>query len=117
MIFHPPFATEPNLGDSLENYVEWMRIIVKEVIPNCYQTNVEFIYDSKTSTALCFCIFNGTHTKTPEGSNLPPPTMKHVATDCSFTILLNKEGKISNMVKVWNSEWFQKALGWMEGYS
>ena len=89
----------------------------QKVMPKCYQTNVELIYHSKTSTALCFCIFNGTHTKTPEGSNLPPPTMKHVATDCSFTILLDKEGKISNMVKVWNSEWFQKALGWMEGYS
>ena len=114
MIFQPPLATEPNLGGLLENYVEWMSIMVKEVMPKCYQTSVEFIYDSKTNTALCFGIFNGTHTKTPEGSFLPPPTMKCVESDYTFNIMLNTEGQISNMVKVWNSEWFQKALGWMD---
>ena len=113
MIFQPPLATEPNLGGSLKNYVEWIKMMFNDVLPECYLTDVEFNYDSNTNTALCFCIFNGTHSKTPKGSNLPSPTMKYVATDCSYKLEINDEGKISSMIKVWNSEWLQRELGWI----
>jgi len=112
LTFHPPQASEPDLGSSLKNYVDWMGIIVEDVLSNCYHTDVKLLYDPKTTTAICYCMFHGTHSKTPNGSNLPSPTMKDVASDCSYKITLDKEGKISDMAKVWNSEWFEKELGW-----
>ena len=112
LTFHPPQASKPNLGSSLKNYVDWMGIIVEDVLSNCYQTDVELLYDPKTRIALCYCVFHGTYSKTPIRSNLPSPTMKDVATDCSYKIRMDREGKISDMAKVWNSEWFEKELGW-----
>ena len=112
--FHPPLTTEPNLGGTLENYVEWMKLIAKEVMPNCYLTDVVSTYDTKTRTAIFSGIFHGTHTKTPEGANLPPPTNKSTASDYVYVIHFDAEGKIDSLVKIWNSEWSAKELGWMD---
>ena len=38
--FHPPATTQPNLGGYMENYVDWMKMIAKAVMPNCYSTDV-----------------------------------------------------------------------------
>ena len=111
--FHPPLASAPNLGGTLENYVNWMKMTAKDLMPGCYLTDVSQAYDSDSNTALFAGVFHGTHSKTPNGSNLPSPTMKYVATDCSYKIEINEEGKISSMVKVWNSEWLQRELGWI----
>ena len=112
--FHPPQVPEPNLGGSLENYTEWMKLIAKEVMPECYLTDVIYAYDETSRTAIFSGIFNGKHTKTPEGANLPPPTQKTTASDYVYKIHFNGSGKIDSVVKIWNSEWAAKELGWMD---
>ena len=110
--FHPPLAPAPNLGGKLENYVDWMKMTVNGLMPGCYLTNLSQAFDADTNTALFFAVFNGTHSKTPEGAPLPPPTNKSVASDYVYAIHFNDDGKIDKMVKIWNSEWAGKDLGW-----
>ena len=38
--FHPPTVAEPNLGGYLEGYVGWMKMIAKDVMPQCYSSGV-----------------------------------------------------------------------------
>ena len=90
-----------------------MEVIVNKVMPKCYLTDVVSSYDAKTETAIFSAIFNGKHTKTPKGSNLPSPTKKSVKSDYVYRIHFNAEGKIDSLVKIWNSEWAAKELGWM----
>ena len=113
-VFHPPVATEPNLGGTLENYVEWMKMIAKDVMPQCYLTDVVSVYDAKTGIAIFSGVFHGTHTKTPEGEKLPPPTKKSTASDYVYRMHFDSKGKIDSMIKIWNSEWAAKELGWIE---
>ena len=113
-VFHPPQAPQPNLGGSLENYTDWMKLIAKQVMPGCYLTDLVYAYDPSSSTALFSATFNGKHTETPEGVPLPPPTQKSVASDYVYKIHLNEDGKIDNLVKIWNSEWAAKEMGWID---
>ena len=112
--FHPPLATEPNLGGTLENYVGWMKLMAKDVMPNCYLTDVVSAYDAKTRTAIFSGVFHGTHSNSPDGANLPPPTNKSIASDYVYRIHFDLQGKIDSMIKIWNSEWALKELGWIE---
>ena len=112
--FHPPLASQPNLGGSIENYVEWMKLNATEVMPKCYVTHVVSVYDSKSSTALFSAVMHGKHTKTPEGATLPPPTNKICHSDYVYRMHFNAEGKIDCLVKIWNSEWTAKELGWID---
>ena len=111
-VFHPPLASEADLGGSVENYTEWMKLIAKQVMPKCYLTDVIATYDANSNTALFSGVFHGKHTKTPEGAKLPPPTNKSVASDYVYRMHFNAEGKIDSLIKIWNSEWLTKALGW-----
>lgn len=111
-VFHPPAAPEPNLGGTLENYVNWMKMLYHDLTPGCYLTEVSKAYDSETRTALFCGVFNGTHSKTPEGAPLPPPTNKTTSSDYVYSIHFNADGKIDKMVKIWNSEWAAKDFGW-----
>ena len=111
-LFHPPLAPAPNLGGMLENYVDWMKMVVNGLVPGCYRTDDSQAFDSDTNTALFFAVFHGIHSKTPEGSPLPPPTSKSVASDFVYAIHFNEDGKIDKMTKIWNSEWAAKDLGW-----
>ena len=113
-VFHPPQSTESDLGGSLENYVEWMKMIATQVMPKCYLTDVVSAYDAQSSTAIFSAVFHGKHTKTPEGATLPQPTNKSCASDYVYRMHFNAEGKIDSMVKIWNSEWVAKELGWMD---
>ena len=113
-VFHPPLASEANLGGLVENYTDWMTLITKEVMPGCYLTDVVAAYDANSRTALFSATFHGKHTKTPEGANLPPPTNKSAESDYVYKIHFNQEGKIDSLIKIWNSEWAAKELGWMD---
>ena len=114
MLFHPPMASESNLGGSLEAYVDWVKVMATKVLPKCYLTDVAYVYDAKTNIAIFSGIFNAKHSKTPRVSQLPPPTKKSVKSDYVYRIHFNAKGKIDSLVKVWNSEWFQRELGWMD---
>ena len=98
-VFHPPQAPQPNLGGSLENYTDWMKLIAKQVMPGSYLTDVVYAYDPNSTTALFSATFNGKHTETPEGVPLPPPTQRTVASDYVYKIHLNEDGKIDNLVE------------------
>ena len=113
-VFHPPLAPEPDLGGSLENYVEWMKTFATEVMPNCWVTHVVSVYDAKSSTALFSAAFHGKHTNTPEGATLPQPTNQYCHSDYVYRLHFNAEGKIDSLVKIWNSEWAAKEMGWMD---
>jgi len=110
--FHPPAAPAPNLGGTLENYVNWMKMTATDLMPGCYLTDISQAYDPDTNTALFSGVFHGTHSKTPEGAPLPPPTNKTTVSDYVYTMHFNADGKIDKMVKIWNSEWAAKELGW-----
>ena len=84
----------------------------KDLMPGCYLTNVSKAYDSDSNTALFAGVFHGTHSKTPDGAPLPPPTNKSTSSDYMYKIHFDDHGKIDKMVKIWNSEWAAKDLGW-----
>ena len=113
-VFHPPLASQPNLGGTIENYVEYMKVSAKQIMPKCYVTHVVSVYDSESSTALFSAVFHGKHTNTPEGAALPPPTNKLCHSDYVYRMHFNAEGKVDSLVKIWNSEWVAKELGWMD---
>ena len=111
-VFHPPAASVPHLGGTLKNYMNWTKMLYCDVMPGCYFTEVSKAYDAETNTVLFSGVFHGTHSKTPEGSNLPPPTNKTTTSDYVYSIHFNADGMIDKLVKIWNSEWAAKDLGW-----
>ena len=113
-IFHPPLATETNLGGSLQNYVQSMKMFVTQVMPGGYPDDIVSAYDEKANTAIICASFHGRHTNTPEGANLPPPTHKSTVSDYVYRMHFNAEGKIDGMIKIWNSEWSGAELGWVD---
>ena len=112
-VFHPPLASEPDLGGSLENYVDWLKLLATEVMPKCYVRKVVSTYVEKSMTAILSGVFHGTHTQTPKGAILPQPTNKSFASDYVLRMKFNKVGKIDSVILIWNSEWARKELGWM----
>ena len=106
MLFHPPMSSESDL--------DWVKVMATKVLPKCYLTDVAYVYDAKTNIAIFSGIFNAKHSKTPRVSQLPSPTKKSVKSDYVYRIHFNAKGKIDSLVKIWNSEWFQKELGWMD---
>ena len=113
-VFHPPQAEEPNLGGTLKNYVDWVEKMNQDVLSNCHVSDVVCVYDEKTSTVIFSAVFNATHTNTPEGVPLPPPTNKSAASDFENRVHFDSDGKIDSLIKIWNSEWTAKQFGWME---
>ena len=113
-VCHPPLSPEPDLGGSLEKFVDWMKMSAQELMPGSYFTDRICAYDEESNTVLISIVFHGTHTKTPEGVPLPPPTNKSTKCDCAYKIHFNKNGKIDHLVKIWNFELAAKELGWVE---
>ena len=113
-VCQPPVAAEPDLGGSLENFAEWMKMSATQLMPDCYFTDRISTYDEDSKTAIISLVFHGKHTKTPEGAPLPPPTNKSIACDCVYKIHFNNMGKIDHVVKIWNFEWAAKELGWLK---
>ena len=67
-------------------------------------------FDEKNKTAIFFATYTGTHTG--EGGPVPA-TNKTTSTHYVFVINMNDEGKVTNVIKVWNASWAMRELGWM----
>ncbi len=96
------------LGDikTLEAYTNWMVAAVHKIFIGCSYKLKSFTYDD--NTAVFYGIFNGAHTG--EGGPIPP-TGKSFSSDYVYVIDF-KDGKISHLTKIWNSELNTELLGW-----
>ena len=104
-----------DFGGSLKNYIEWVKMTATQVMPGTYYSDLVSAYDEDANTAIFAAVIHGKHTNTPEGAPLPPPTQKSFSLDYCYRIHFNDEGKIDNMIKIWNFEHAKKDLGWIDG--
>jgi hypothetical protein len=66
-------------------------------------------FDESTNTALFIATFHGKHS----GDGGPvPPTGQEAHADYVYSLHLNDEGLVDQMVKVWNAPWTLRELGW-----
>eukprot|EP00937_MAST-01D_sp_MAST-1D-sp2_P003800 g3800.t1 len=112
--FHPPSAPAANLGGRLEEYVGWMAMMANSVMPGSKNTDVSIAWDGTNSIVTIFATFHGTHTQTPGGAPLPPPTNQSTVSDFVYKLHFDEQGKIDSLVKVWNSDWAMAELGWQD---
>lgn len=95
--------------DTIEGYSEWMAGLGLNLMPGCGYDLHASAYDESTRTALFFGTFIGTHTG--EGGPVPP-TNKETRSHYVYTLTMDDNDKIANMVKIWNSGWALAELGW-----
>ena len=67
-----------------------------------------FAIDQERNNVAVYAVFSGTHSG--EGGPMPP-TGKSTSTDYVY-VMDFKDGKISQMTKIWNSGLAMKDLGW-----
>ena len=104
-------SVAPAIGNSLQNYTEFM-VTTHKLMPGLYWTGLVSAYDEETNTALISATLHGKHTNTPEGAPMPPPTFKSVESDFVYRMHFNNVGKIDGLIKIWNFELAAKQLGW-----
>ena len=94
----------------VKDYVDWLAGLGTITMPgSSYKINASS-YDEENSTALFFATFTGTHS----GDGGPiPSTNKTTNTHYVYALKMNGEGKVENMIKIWNSSWALRELGWM----
>lgn len=94
---------------SVVGYCDWMKANGEGPLVGCrYEINAS-CYDESSSTALIFATFYATHTG--EGGPVPP-TGKSTASHYVFAITVDEDEKVSQVVKVWNTNWSMAELGW-----
>jgi ketosteroid isomerase-like protein len=92
---------------TVEAYTEWMKGLLVP-IPDGHYELLSFGVDEDRQTVTAAAIFHGTHS-VDAGNGAP--TGKRVAADYAY-VMTFKDGKISNMVKIWNDLHSLKQLGW-----
>lgn len=63
-----------------------------------------------TATAIFFATYYAKHTG--EGGPVPL-THKETHSHYVYFLTMNAEGKVERMVKVWNTPWAMRELGWI----
>ena len=92
---------------TLAGYCDWMAGLLT-FIPNGSYEIKSFATDSVRNNVCAFGLFSGTHS----GAGGPcPPTGKSTRTDYVYVMQFT-DGKISQMIKVWNAGWAVRELGW-----
>jgi hypothetical protein len=93
----------------LLDYCDWMAGLGSTTLKGCgYKIN-SASFDDGNNTALIFGTFTGKHVG--EGGPIPP-TNKETQSHYVYAITVNKNQKISRMVKIWNAPWALGELGW-----
>ena len=93
--------------NTIDNYSEWMKGLLIPIPDGHYELKA-FASDDERDVVLASAVFHGTHTG--DGGPLPA-TGKSVAADYVYSIEFEGE-KIRHITKVWNDEYYLKALGW-----
>jgi predicted ester cyclase len=93
---------------SLEKYTEWMLGLATATMPGCKYDLHNWAVDGDTTT-IAYATFHGTHSG--EGGPVPA-TGKSMSSRYVYVISHNANGKVTGMIKVWNSGPAFAALGW-----
>lgn len=100
-----PIAAMP----SLEEYCDWMMVNGIHAFPDASYDLHASAYDEATMTALFFGTYHAKH----DGDGGPvPPTHKETHSEYVYAIKMNENQKVESMIKIWNSNWSLKELGW-----
>lgn len=95
---------------TLKDYTEWLKGFGTTTTIDATYDLHSASYDHGTRTAIFFATYNGTH----NGDGGPvPPTNKTTHSDYVYVLVMNGDGLIKHMVKVWNAPWAMKELGWL----
>ena len=94
---------------TLEAYCDWMFGLCTVTCPNASYDLHSSSYDEKARTAVFVATYHIKHT----GDGGPvPPTQKEVHTDFVYAITMSTDDKVEKLVKIWNSPWAFRELGW-----
>lgn len=95
---------------TVEDYCDWMAGFGTTTAPGATYDLHAASYDDDTNTAIFFATYNAKHT----GDGGPvPPTNKETHSHYVYILSMNDDGKVGQMVKVWNAPWAMRELGWM----
>jgi len=92
------------------DYCDWMQGLGEGPLKGCDYEIAASSFDESNSTALFFATFHGTHNA--EGGPVTA-TGKSTESHYVYAITVNDNGKVSNMVKIWNAPWALGELGWV----
>ena len=94
---------------TIEGYCEWMHGFGTVTAPGASYTLHSASYDEDTHTAMFFATYHATHSG--EGGPVPP-TGKTTNSHYVYSITMDADDKVANMVKIWNAPWALTELGW-----
>jgi SnoaL-like domain len=92
---------------TLRDYAEWMKGLLTVLTDGRYEL-VSFATDSERNSVSAYGVFIGTHL----AGGPCPPTHQTAKTDYVYVMQFNRDGKISHMTKIWNSDHAFRQLGW-----
>lgn len=67
-------------------------------------------FDQANRMAMFFCTYHARHTG--EGGPVSP-TNKKTSSHCAYILTMSENDKVERMIKVWNSNWAMRELGWL----
>ncbi len=96
--------------NEIKEYAEWMAGLGNTALAgSSFEIHAKAL-DEATNTALIFATFTATHSG--EGGPVPP-TNKTAHSHYVFALKMNNAGLVESAIKIWNSSWALKGLGWM----
>jgi len=96
---------------TVEAYTGGFMVGICTVMPGCKYDLLSASWDDERKALTVASIFHGTHSAAAPG--FPPPTNKTTKSDYVYVLFFNEEGKIREMIKIWNSHYACRELGWL----
>ena len=93
---------------TLAAYCDWMTGLLG-ILPNGSYALKSAAYDAERNSVIAYAVFTGTHTG--EGGPIPA-TGKTTNSDYVYNIVLDDDGKVKHMDKIWNDSAALVELGW-----
>jgi predicted ester cyclase len=94
--------------ETLAGYTEAIKGLIAGPIPDASYELKAFAVDEERNSVVGFAVFSGTHSG--EGGPVAPAN-KRVETDYVYVMQFT-DGKISDMIKIWNDVYAMRQLGW-----
>jgi hypothetical protein len=96
---------------TVEAYCEWMLGFGTEIAPGASYDLHSVSFDESTNTAVFVATFHATHT----GAGGPvEATGKSTESHYVYAITMDKDDKVSHLMKIWNAPWALRELGWTD---